>query len=193
MRPGDRLRRAGVVLGPGLEADVGERSAVGDDHREHVAEHGRVGPPVPRLDHVRGQRGVEDVGDVGERRQGLRDGGGVGEVRDGRGLVGGGGPGRESAYTFHGPPGVSGSGRMPTRELPTMPVAPTTSATLRKCPSGAVAACSSCGCVWAAAPIARLHHQVIVLVRTYVAAGLEIEQIRTNLIHTLRSSVADAG
>jgi hypothetical protein len=76
---------------------------------------------------------------------------------------------------------------MPTRELPTMPVAPTTSATLRKCPSGAVAACSSCGCVWTAAPIARLHHQVIVLVRTYVAAGLEIEQIRTNLIHTLRS------
>ena len=65
---------------------------------------------------------------------------------------------------------------MPTRELPNMPVAPTTSATLRKCPSGAAAACSSCGCVWAAAPIARLHHQLIVLVRTYVAAGLEIEQ-----------------
>jgi hypothetical protein len=42
-----------------------------------------------------------------------------------------------------------------------MPVAPTTSATLRKCPSGA-AACSSCGCGWAA-PIARLHHQLIVV------------------------------
>lgn len=52
---------------------------------------------------MRGQRCVEDVGDVGERRKRLRDGGGVGEVQlEVGGVVvggdrGGGGPGRERA------------------------------------------------------------------------------------------------
>lgn len=83
VRSGDlanELERSQVVLGARLERDVGEGGAVGDDDGEDVAEHGGVGLLVLRLSGARGPGDVEDVRDVGERREGLGDGGEVGEI-----------------------------------------------------------------------------------------------------------------
>jgi hypothetical protein len=79
----------------------------------------------------------------------------VSEEDDGRDQGGGGR--RESAYTFHGPPGVSDRGRMSTREAPTMPVEPTTRATLWKECSGTPASSSLRSLT---APTDRVHHQL---------------------------------
>ena len=106
------LERVDELLAAGLEADVDERGAAGDDGGEDVAEHVAVGLAGLLLGRTgaRGPGGVEYVGDVGEGLEGLGHGGGVGEVDvevdDGVGVgvgVGGGrgarwrGPGREPA------------------------------------------------------------------------------------------------
>lgn len=95
----DDLEWSDVVLAAGLEADVDESGAVGDDDGEDVAEHGGVHLAVLGLRGVGGPGDVEDVGDVGEGREDLGNGGGVGEVEVEVGDGGGGrrGPGRERA------------------------------------------------------------------------------------------------
>lgn len=60
----DGLEGADVVLPAGLEADVDERRAVGDDDGEDVPEHGGVGLAVLGLRGVVGPGDVEDVCDV---------------------------------------------------------------------------------------------------------------------------------
>jgi hypothetical protein len=102
------FERVDESLAAGLEADVDERGASGDDDGEDVAEHGAAGLAGVVLSRTgaRGPGGVEYVGDVGEGLEGLGHGGGVGEVEvevdDGVGIGGGGGarwrgPGRERA------------------------------------------------------------------------------------------------
>jgi hypothetical protein len=73
--PAEGLEGPDVVLAAGLEADVDERGAVGDDDGEDVAEHGGIGLAVLRLGGAGGPCDVEDVGDVGEGLEGLLDGG----------------------------------------------------------------------------------------------------------------------
>lgn len=63
------LERSDVVFAAGLEADVAEIGGVGDQRSENVPQHGAVGLAVLNLGGPIGPGDVEDVGNVGERRE----------------------------------------------------------------------------------------------------------------------------